>query len=401
MPILINEMNAVNNNAFIYEDRIKSPSARLLDVTQTYTTYYHINNNETTTDSGFVDVSEIIGNRSPIRFNKIENFPIYGLDQIVIQLQEDDAGLDGSYEGDATILPGTVKPVQNDFFIIPILKDSYVFRVTDIQYDNIMPDNFYKISFKLEYIDPNYIKLLNDQSVEDFVCVLDNYGTDSNCIIEKSCFTKIKEIQKMYQEITEFYKAMFYNERHNVFLCSNENGRFLYDPLQVEFINKHKLFNDKNDLECLILTDEMEDPKRKLKYAKSMYKLFELQDLKLLKKFNYTLRDSLTLHESSFYRWHEKRIDVLDIPNYIPDNAKRIFSDDFINAIEYNGEVETEYGELIKKFLRKEELKIKDIPLSLSDELIYLNDSLEVFFFTPIIMYIIREVIKKELEKEN
>lgn len=401
MPILINEMNAVNNNAFIYEDRIKSPSARLLDVTQTYTTYYHINNNETTTDSGFVDVSEIIGNRSPIRFNKIENFPIYGLDQIVIQLQEDDAGLDGSYEGDATILPGTVKPVQNDFFIIPILKDSYVFRVTDIQYDNIMPDNFYKISFKLEYIDPNYIKLLNDQSVEDFVCALDNYGTDSNCIIEKSCFTKIKEIQKMYQEITEFYKAMFYNERHNVFLCSNENGRFLYDPLQAEFINKHKLFNDKNDLECLILTDEMEDPKRKLKYAKSMYKLFELQDLKLLKKFNYTLRDSLTLHESSFYRWHEKRIDVLDIPNYIPDNAKRIFSDDFINAIEYNGEVETEYGELIKKFLRKEELKIKDIPLSLSDELIYLNDSLEVFFFTPIIMYIIREVIKKELEKEN
>ena len=198
MPIKINEMNAINENAFIYEDRIKSPSARLLDTTQTYTNYFHINNNETTTDAGFIDVEEYLGNRSPVRFGKIENFPIYGLEQIVIQLQEDDIGLDGNYEGEAIILPGTIKPVQNDFFTIPILKDSYVFRVTDIQYDNVMPDNFYKITFKLEYIDSDYIKQLEEQTVDEYVCVLDNYGTEEKCIIEKSCFTKVKEIQNMY-----------------------------------------------------------------------------------------------------------------------------------------------------------------------------------------------------------
>ena len=70
MPIKINEMNAINENAFIYEDRIKSPSARLLDTTQTYTNYFHINNNETTTDAGFIDVEEYLGNRSPVRFGK-------------------------------------------------------------------------------------------------------------------------------------------------------------------------------------------------------------------------------------------------------------------------------------------------------------------------------------------
>ena len=401
MPIKINEMNAINENAFIYEDRIKSPSARLLDTTQTYTNYFHINNNETTTDAGFIDVEEYLGNRSPVRFGKIENFPIYGLEQIVIQLQEDDIGLDGNYEGEAIILPGTIKPVQNDFFTIPILKDSYVFRVTDIQYDNVMPDNFYKITFKLEYIDSDYIKQLEEQTVDEYVCVLDNYGTEEKCIIEKSCFTKVKEIQNMYQEIIEFYKALFYNERHNVFLGDGEMGRKVYDPLQTEFINKHQLFNEKNNLECLILTDEVEDPQRKLKYAKSMYRLFEIRDLKLLTPFKYTLRDSITLHESSFYRWHEKRIDVMDIPNHIPSTAKQILSDEFVDAVMYNTELETEYGNLIKRFLRKEELGIKDISLQLGDELLYLNNSLEVFFFTPIIMYIIREIVKEELKKEK
>ena len=401
MPIKINEMNAINENAFIYEDRIKSPSARLLDTTQTYTNYFHINNNETTTDAGFIDVEEYLGNRSPVRFGKIENFPIYGLEQIVIQLQEDDIGLDGNYEGEAIILPGTIKPVQNDFFTIPILKDSYVFRVTDIQYDNVMPDNFYKITFKLEYIDSDYIKQLEEQTVDEYVCVLDNYGTEEKCIIEKYCFTKVKEIQNMYQEIIEFYKALFYNERHNVFLGDGEMGRKVYDPLQTEFINKHQLFNEKNNLECLILTDEVEDPQRKLKYAKSMYRLFEIRDLKLLTPFKYTLRDSITLHESSFYRWHEKRIDVMDIPNHIPSTAKQILSDEFVDAVMYNTELETEYGNLIKRFLRKEELGIKDISLQLGDELLYLNNSLEVFFFTPIIMYIIREIVKEELKKEK
>ena len=44
-------------------------------------------------------------------------------------------------------------PLENDYFMIPILHDVYLFRVTEIAYDNVMPDNFYKISFMLEFID--------------------------------------------------------------------------------------------------------------------------------------------------------------------------------------------------------------------------------------------------------
>ena len=397
MAFFVNEQKMVEDSTFQYEDRIKSPTSRFINTTPTFTTYYHINVDETTTDSGFIDVASVVGHRSPIRFNKIDNFPIYGIEQIVLQLQDSDQGIDTTFESEATIVPGTIKPVQNDFFIIPVLKDFYIFRVTNIQYDTIMPDNFYKIEFKLEYIDSVKLEEIEKQIVNDYTCILENIGTETSCLIEKSVFKKIREIEKMYHSIVDFYKAMFYNERHNVFLAELENGHSLYDPLQTEFINTHKLFSERNNLETLILTDQYEDPKRKLKYMKSVYKYIELKDQKLLSNFKFTTRPGITVHESSFYRWHDRRIDMLDIPVYIPEDAKNIFSDEFVNAVKTNLEVQSDYATLIQKYVRCEDISVKDIPLTLDTELIYLNNSLEVFFFTPIIMYIIQQVIQKEM----
>ena len=402
MAIIINEQRMVDDNTFLYEEKIKSPTSRFLDSTPIYVTYYHINNNESTADDGFNDIDELVGRSSPLRFNKIEKFPMYGMDQIVLQIQDGEAGIDSSYESDGIILPGTIKPLINDYFIIPILKDDYVFRVTNITYDNVMPDNFYKIDFKLEYIDGDKIHDLENQKIDEYVCVLENIGTDTNCIIEKAEFTKIKEIEKMYNTIIDFYKAMFYNERHNVFMCQLDNLRNLYDPLQAEFINKHSLFKIKNDLSTMILTDQYDDSKRMLKYSKSIYKYIEMRDHKLLSTFRYNTRPGITIHESSFYRWHDKTVDVLDIPTVIPEGTGyQVLSDDYVYALKYNSEVEGDYATLMQRFVRGENLRVKDIPLNLDQELVYLNNNLEVFFFTPIIMYIIRTVIKNELELQK
>lgn len=400
MPIMIDEQQMVDQNIFQYEERIKSPTMRQLDTTPMFITYYHIITDETTVDEGFLDVASMIGHRSPIRFSKIENFPIYGMDQIVLQLQDTDAGLDTSYEGEAIILPNTIKPVHNDYFIIPTLKDSYVFRVTDIQYDNIMPDNFYKINFKLEYIDSTELEELEKQKLDDYVCVLENIGTETKCIIEKNSFTKVREVEKMYDEIAESYKAMFYNKRYNSFLCEAGFHKFLYDPMLGDFINKHSLFNKKSNLEVLILTNQVDDEKRKLKYFKSIYRFIETKDMKRLSTFKYTLRPGMSIRESAFCGWHDKTVEVLDIPEVYPDDAYNILSEEFVDCIKFNAEPPTKHADLIQRYVRNEKLTINDIPMDLDEELVLLNDSLEVYFFTPIIMYIIREIIKNEISKE-
>lgn len=396
MPFLVNERKLVEDVSFQFENRIKSPASRFIDTTPVFVTYYHLAVDESTVDEGFLDINNTVGKKSPLRFNKIENFPLYGINPIVLNLQDDDQGLDSSYEDDAIILPGTIKPITNSYFTIPTLKDAYVFKVTNIQYDSIMPDNYYKIDFKLEYIDALKMHELDNQSIKEFNCILENIGTENTCILETATFEKIKKVEAMYHNIAEFYHGMFYNERHNVFLGIDEEGRLLYDPYQTEFINKHRLFTEKNSITSMILTDQIEDPKRAIKYAKSIYRYFELRDLRLLSNFTYQTRPGMSELTSSFYRWHDTNVDIID---YCPRkvSAREILPEEFKLAIKMNTEVETVYANFIKKYLRHEEIKIEDIPLDLDEDLLYLNNDLEVFFYTPLIMYIIYTIIDTEM----
>ena len=215
MSLIIDERKMVEENIFEFENKLKSPLSRFLDSTPTFVNYYHVDFDESTVDEGFKDVSSILGYRSPIKYKKIENFPLYGIEQMVLSLQDADQGLDTDYSSECNILPNTIKPLANDFFTIPYLKDAYVFRVTELSYDTVMPDNFYKIGYKLEYIDEGKILLLEKQVVDNFDCILENIGTDKKCIIHTEDVGIINNLKKMYQDMKDLYLAMFYDERYN------------------------------------------------------------------------------------------------------------------------------------------------------------------------------------------
>ena len=402
MSIIVDEQRMVEDNLFKFESRLKSPVSRFIESSPTFVTYYHINTTNTMTGEGFNDVEEILGKRSPIRFNKINSFPIYGIDQIILQLQETDQGLDSSYEGEAVILPSSIKPLQNDFFIIPFLKDPYIFRVTEINYDTIMPDNYYKISFKLDDIAPSKQEAIEEQVSQKYTCILENIGTENNCIIELESKETLDKIDLMYDDIASTYKSIFYNDKHNCFLGECGPGEYLYDPLQTQFVNEHQLFNKKNDLSCLVLTDEFTDPKRRIKYERSVYRFIERKNPNLVKNFYYVTYPGINNHETSFYRWMDKSIFILDIPSEMSEEKRQpIFSNEFVLAIQSNGFTNSKYADLIKRFARGEELTIHDIPLTLNDELLMLDGNLEVFFFTPIIMYIIKQIVNEFLSAKN
>lgn len=403
MGFLINEQRMVDDNIFKYEGRIKSPSSRLQSTTPTFVTYYHINVDESTVDTGFKDVASILGHRSPIRFNKIEDFPITGMEQVVLNLQDNDQGIDSSYEADAIIYAGTIRPVPNDFFIIPTMDQPFLFRVTDIGYDTAISDNFYRISFKLEFSDPEMINRLDKQVMDDYICNLSDIGTEQQCILKKSLYEKIKIIDNIYKEIVDFYMAMFYSERHNVFLANIGYHKMLYDPLQTQFINKHQLLNRKDDLKTIVLTDEVaSDPRRKLKYQKSFYRYVELKRMELLSRFPYTLRQGITFKDSSFARWYETSVEVMDYPEQeIEGRTWYILSEEFKTEIELDATSASPVSDFIRRYLRNENLKITDIPDNIDEELIYMNNDVEVFFFTPVVLYIIREIIKEETKKEK
>lgn len=397
MAIQVNEKKMVDDSIYQFEDRLKSPTSRFIDINPNFVTYYHINNEISTTDEGFSDIASIIGFRSPLRFQKIENFPLYDIDQVVLQIQDSDQGLDTTYEGDGIILPGTIKPLENDFFIIPYLHDFYLFRITEISYDNVTPDNFYKIGFKLEYIDEEKVNQINTQVNDEYTCLLENIGTENKCIINSKDLIRVQKIDGMYNDMANTYLALFYNKQHNCLLGTMEFDKFLYDPLQNEFINKHLLFNKKNNLDTLIFTDQFTDPKRRIKYENSIWRFIEKQDYKNANNFSFICYTGTSQIESSFSRWYDKSVYISDVPEKNLSVGVKIISDEFALSIRTNGFVEKEYEKLIQKYVRREELSINDVSFNLMDEFIEMNGSLECFFFTPIILYIIKEIVKKEI----
>ena len=237
MAFLINEQKMVEDNIFKFENRLNSQISRFLDKSPVFVTYFHINVNETTVDGGFKDIEDIVGNRSPLKFQKIENFPIYGLEPVVLSIQDNDQGLDTEYSGECVILPNTIKPLQNDIFMINHVKGSFLFRVTEVQYDNIRPDNYYKISYRFEWLDDDKVDELNEQVQAKYSCILQNIATENNCIIKEEYLERIQNIDDMYDDMVSTYKTIFYNERYNCFLGETNDGYKIYDPLQTIFFN--------------------------------------------------------------------------------------------------------------------------------------------------------------------
>ena len=402
MGFLINEEKLMEDNIFKFENRLNTQLTRFLDKSPVFVTYYHINVNESTTDEGFRDIESIIGNRSPLRFQKIENFPMYGLDQVVLAIQDSEQGLDTEYSGESVILPNTIKPLQNDIFKINHVKGSFLFRVTEVQYDNIRPDNYYKIGFRFEWLDNEKVEKLDNQVEEKFSCILQNIGTEENCLIQEDYYEQLNKVDALFDDMVKTYKVLFYNDRYNCFLWERLDGYKIYDPFQTVFFNNHKMLNKKSDYSTIVLSEEFNDHKRKLKYERSIYRCFERRELKLLNEFKYHTFPGIYKKDSTFARWNDQSIMVVEIPSPHDESAtESLFTSEIVNLFKLNGPTDSKYVELMQKFIRNEPLTIYDIPLDLNEELMKLDANEEVFFFTPILMYIIQVIVNDFLKEKK
>lgn len=284
MGYLVSEQDFLNDNIFKYEERMNSQYTRFLDRTATYVTYYNISNVNSTVDNGFQSVEELVGPNSPIRFNKIDDLPIYGLEQIVLDLNDDEEGLTTDYDGDAIILPNTVKPLPGDFFIINHLKIKVLFMVTDIKFDTIKSNNFYKISFSVKSLSDS--DEIERQVSDKFKCISENIGTEDKCLVREEEFFLMKDLLTEYDRLADMYKLLFYNPKFNCFTIK-ERGINFYDPYLSLFIRKNKLFTSKDSYRTLYPDVIGNEQMISIMYNNSIYKDIELEKKLRVQKYDY------------------------------------------------------------------------------------------------------------------
>ena len=252
MGTILDDKRLINDNAESFSKKIESQYSAFLDKTPTFCDYFHVNVEQSMKDTGLLNVEKLTGKNAATRYNLIRDFPIYGIEQIVLNLEDNEnKGYQTEFEGEGIILPNTVQPIVDDHFMIELLGKKYLFRVTEFSYDTIRSNNFYKITFAIKAADEQfYYDDFMSHVVERYRAIFRNYGTEDKFIITEEEFWNIEKVMKVYQEVSEKYLLVFHNKKYNCLLARSPiNYGVVYDVFTNFFCNDMGLFSyDPTDL---------------------------------------------------------------------------------------------------------------------------------------------------------
>ena len=395
-------------------------------------TYYNINTTMTTLDEATRGNYSEISNNSPIRFNKIKGFLLYGVTRIEPNLDIGEFGLESSdITGEALILPRTIIPYPGDYFYLTQINKPYLFRVTAVNPNTLDTGaTMYRINYTL--VSSDGLKNIEPQVVKVFSFNLNTGGVGSDngsnmsaSIIEEGLLDDIEKLQDYVTALKDYYISLFYDpkiqsfayrynlteewrsnngEAHHLHLFNMRNapcadfGFKVYDPYLIEFLIRNKILSGSTvyiyvsqqmflpstffmDYDKTIFSS-IEDKDIEKHYGRSVGNLlFCDQQLSILYAYptDYYYMDYKNLHAQFFY------IDIFDDP-------------DFMNKIKKTEYTSHELKNLIVKYFNDEEITLDDVKkLKHIDYM----DNKEFFYGIPFAIFCIEKQIAKSLSQAN
>ena len=381
----------LNNPFYIYGDR-----------KPTIVTYYNINHNASTIDKGSSTLYDDIGQNSSLRFNKIENFHLYGIEKININLDVGEYGLESPIEGEALILPNTIVPVPGDMFIINhVIDKPYLFMVTGIGIDTLYTGaNFYKISYKLTRTDMDALTSLETvQTIKRFTYKAGNVGTTLTPLIESNQAELIDKIEDNIDTLLNYYMNLFYKNSVQNFILEYQH-MYLYDPYLIEFMIRNKLFalsgNNYFHVEQAVYIGDT----FALEYDHTIFKDIEIKksNMRLNSVYPVPVDDpnSLLVDRLESYYKLSNKVMYKDYDNPI-NWLDMDLLDRVINNELYDEDSNLYYRNLLILYMNNKEFDITD---KLMDSImdIEFNYTKELFYMIPILVFILKSYVNKQQE---
>lgn len=384
----------VNNSFYVLND--KKPSI---------VTYYNINKDKSSLDPGSKLSYNNIGKDTSIRFNKIEDFIIYGFNRIELQTENDEFGLEAEkISGDCFVLPNTIIPTEGDYFEVNHIKDSsWLFIVTDVQKDTLENgSNVYKLTYKLEYVD--HQKIL-DNVVEEFKMIEKREGTNIVKIVESSKLEKAKKMDKIAVILKEYYNELYYNDKVQTFTFMDLTEWRIYDPYMIEFLIRNKILENGND-SFIYVTHQIQPHKTfSIDYNNTFLRVFENKDKSKLLSSLYSIqleeiKSYGTTFSSRFETYYKANYTKQPIIGYNmqcldDDIVYRINDHDLVeemNDMNINSDI---WKNILIKYFYDEEYT--DEELESIKNIQYTNSSVELFYIIPLLILCIEYAIEKAL----
>lgn len=397
------QMDLLKNPFFLFNDKKGLPVE-----------YYNLNTTQSQLDQGLKIPYANIGPESPLRFNLVHDFYLFGMERISVQLENGEMGIEGSeISGEAIILPDTIKPYPGDYFTINMTKKKYLFQVRSATIDTLENGgNYYRIDYKLEYLsDDRLLPLV----VNEFNFVSGNIGTNYSPVLSTTGYNLAKILDDTAVLLKQYFRGLFYNNKVQTFtfvylyeVCVNGlNSSYFYDPYLIEFIIKNKILANTGDKYEYI--DHKTFPKADfpIKYSKSIWRAIETKDKDhinscIVSSPGIYIDDPATIFSTRYENYFEM---TYENPDPVADrwsSRLSIVPSQVIGHINegqlfFNSPL-SKYNLLIKYF-NDMEINAHDIdPLQRIDS--YSNDK-DTYYLIPIIIFILEYNIKKIMARAN
>lgn len=382
-----------NMNKFVKNDYYK-----FSDKPPTPVEYFHINKHASTLDEGSKLAFTDIGKDSPLRFNLVHDFMLYGIDSpISISYQSDEYGLESSsIEGDAYALPNTIRPIPGDIFIISYMKETIIFTIIESSPDTLEDgSNMWKITYKSRPTSSVEISQLYRQVVGEYKFIIDNIGTEYNCILKTDVVDFVKLVDTKIKLLKSYFKRLFYNKRVQTFTFKYLNDYF-YDPYLIEFIRRNKVLE--GDEEYVYVAHQTHlDTLFPMLYNNTIFRCLETKDYSHIQAYPHRgVGKLITGANNIFYNRIEDYWEIYYDYNPGYEALRKIpcFMDEFISHVEDGELLEANitFYNIIIKYFYGDSIDIFDI-----DELdkIQYQDNSILFYALPCLIYCLENSMKE------
>ena len=239
--------------------------SKYLDSQPTFVTYYAVNQAMSRTDIGLGQAYDELGPSSPLRYNKITEFPVYKIPVLQPQGTYEDGTYDAELDlSDVTILPNTIAPKPYDFFCLHLPNSKkLLFRVNNFRHNSIQSNDFYMIDADLRHSGDNCCDEIEKLVVETYHCVFENIGTQDNCFIRADVENTANETAKTINVLTRMYHDLFYDYDIGDYLYFKQfpvphnyydMRHCYYDIFLAKFINDSMLFFTGDNMSTSVVT---------------------------------------------------------------------------------------------------------------------------------------------------
>ena len=421
--LVYDENSLLDQQMYKYDKFLHSRINKYTGDGKTLVTYFNINDQNSTTSLGMETHYQILGKDSPLRYDRIENMILLGF----TQLNPEDSNVSStnvrnySLSGESFIIPGTIMPKENDFFIVNHLNMNHLFRVTAVTQDGLNANGYYKFSYSLYSTNPEELDNLRKQTIGNYVMDLQTIGgEDLTPVISKEDHEIRSRLISMVNDMIESYIAQFYDQTHNCFIC-HLNGRSLFDLCGNMFMAKHGIMIRDNCNGNIVLNEnKTNDPRINMLYQKSPYKWIERDaPLRYLDTFKFRTVKAYNFVDSSFAHYGA------DVDVMIPGDAwcesptcEYFFPHDVHSIFENEQDIRTcrecdcrccphckdcirnykleryDYISVIHDFIHGKLTDIHKLSLYTGDQLFDNSMAEEIYLWSPIIIYIIKQTLK-------